>query len=677
MAAGKKLTLKKLKRKRFWPSVIMFLAFAMVSVALVFAGLQLISNYILGTRISTACSQAMDTGVLMERCVKEKGALTYAVNYASRFREERSNVCITDKEGNSVINTSEHAPDLDLRYTAELGEKYELYPDKKDSTSQVFQDIDILDLIRRTFYDMPMDESRDRGAWMRETVIEEEFWVKAHWDIDEYDLYVEESIQLQRQDIYYISRLGLITLVILLIPLMLMFINTVTNIYTQRATTKLLYTDAVTGGHNWIYFQGAAQKTLEAFRNARRPYALVNLHLVHYANYVNCYGSEEGENLLECMDGFLRARMGMSETFGHNGGADFGLILRCQGADETEWKSYCQNRLRSLLAELSSLQPERKLHFHAGVYMIPPAGGSDRRINRRKHMNINQMFSYASVAQRAECNGKEQIFFFDTALLEAQNWEQWVENHMQTALTSGEFEVYYQPKYAPASGRLVGAEALVRWNCPDRGVIPPGKFIPIFEANGFIMKLDDYMIAKVAKQQVEWAIQGKKTVPVSVNISRIHFSLDDLAEHIVRMIDAYGARHELIELEVTESAFFDDKQMLIETVSRLRAYGFPVSMDDFGAGYSSLNSLKDIPLDIVKLDAEFFRGEDVMNHGRVIVKEAVSLAHQLNMRVVAEGIEQKEQVDFLAGIGCDMIQGYYYAKPMQLSEFEQRIERDA
>lgn len=676
MSRTKKITLKKLKRTRFWPAVIMFLVFAVVSVSLVFAGLQLLSTYVLGTRLGTACSQAMDTGILMERCINEKGDFTYAVNYVSRFREEKTNVYLTDKNGNALVHTTENEPDLSREYRVDIGDSYELYPDKNASDVQVFDDIDFMDLMMRSIDDMPMDESQNRGKWMRETIIQENFWVKARWDLDEYNLYVEKSIELQRQDIYYIARLGLITLIILLTPLLFMFINTVMNIYTQRATTKMLYTDAVTGGHNWIYFQGAARKTLEAFRNARKPYALVNLHLVHYANYVNCYGSEEGENLLECMDGFLRARMGSTETFGHNGGADFGLILRCQGADAAEWKQYCQNRLRSLLAELASLQPERKLHFHAGVYLIEPVNSSDR-MNKRKNMNINQMFSYATAAQRARNGGDAQICFFDTALLEAQNWEQWVENHMQLALTADEFEVYYQPKYAPGSGRLVGAEALVRWNCRDRGMIPPGKFIPLFESNGFIMKLDDYMIAKVAKQQVEWAIQGKKTVPVSVNVSRIHFSMDDLAEHIVRMIDAYGARHDLIELEVTESAFFDDKELLIETVRRLRAYGFKISMDDFGAGYSSLNSLKDIPLDVLKLDAEFFRGEDVMDHGRVIVKEAVSLAHQLDMRVVAEGVEQKEQVDFLAGIGCDMIQGYYYAKPMPREEFEQRIERDA
>ena len=215
----------------------------------------------------------------------------------------------------------------------------------------------------------------------------------------------------------------------------------------------------------------------------------------------------------------------------------------------------------------------------------------------------------------------------------------------------------------------------MRWISPEKGLIPPGRFIPIFEQNGFITQLDDYMISHVAKLQAEWTIQGKKQVPISVNVSRAHFSLEGLAEHICRLVDAYGPRHDLIELEVTESAFFDDKDILVETVKQLKAYGFHVSMDDFGAGYSSLNSLKDIPLDVLK--GEFFRGEDDDGRGEIVVREAIQLARSLDMRVVAEGVEKKEQVDFLASQGCDMIQGYYFAKPMPVAEFVEKMERDA
>ena len=245
---------------------------------------------------------------------------------------------------------------------------------------------------------------------------------------------------------------------------------------------------------------------------------------------------------------------------------------------------------------------------------------------------------------------------------------------MQQALENEEFVVYLQPKYNPVNDELAGAEALVPWINEEDGFIPPGKFIPIFEKDGFIPKLDDYMISHVAKLQAEWMSEGRRLVPVSVNVSRAHFATPRLAEHICRLVDIYGVPHQFIEIELTESAFFDDKAVLLNTVNELKASGFKVSMDDFGAGYSSLNSLKDLPLDVLKLDADFFRGGEA-ERGEIVVSEAIQLAKKLDMKIVAEGVEKKDQVDFLASHGCDMIQGYYYAKPMPADEYKERMDK--
>ena len=159
--------------------------------------------------------------------------------------------------------------------------------------------------------------------------------------------------------------------------------------------------------------------------NSRKTYAMVNLHMERYTNYLSCYGSQQGEELLECMDGFLRARMKRKEVFGHYSGADFGLILRCEGANEEECEHYCCLRLRSLLAELAGLQPERKLHFHAGVCMIPPMEAErGNYFVRRTNLDIDQLFSFAHTAQQTSHNDAEQIFFLSERLLEEQNWEQ-------------------------------------------------------------------------------------------------------------------------------------------------------------------------------------------------------------------------------------------------------------
>ena len=229
-----------------------------------------------------------------------------------------------------------------------------------------------------------------------------------------------------------------------------------------------------------------------------------------------------------------------------------------------------------------------------------------------------------------------------------------------------------QPKISTNKEVLAGAEALVRWIHPTEGFIPPNKFIPIFERNGFILKLDDYMLEEIAKQQAQWIEQGRKVVPISVNVSRAHFAKEDLAEHICSIVNKYRVPHNVIELELTESAFFDDKEVLLNTVRKLRDAGFVVSMDDFGAGYSSLNSLKELKLDVLKLDADFFRGVETQERGMLIVSEVIDLAKKLDMKIVAEGIESREQVDFLTEQECDLIQGYFYAKPMPISEFEEK-----
>ena len=183
------------------------------------------------------------------------------------------------------------------------------------------------------------------------------------------------------------------------------------------------------------------------------------------------------------------------------------------------------------------------------------------------------------------------------------------------------------------------------------------------------------MLKHAAQDQKKWLDAGYSCVPVSVNVSRAHFIETDLAEQIRDIVDTAGAPRNLIEIELTESAFFDDKNALISTIMKLKEYGFIVSMDDFGSGFSSLNSLKDLPLDVLKLDAGFFSGDISDDRSGIVVSETIRLAKSLNMKTVAEGVELKEQVEFLAAKGCDMIQGYFYAKPMPASEFEERFAK--
>ena len=305
-----------------------------------------------------------------------------------------------------------------------------------------------------------------------------------------------------------------------------------------------------------------------------------------------------------------------------------------------------------------------KVYFGVGVYLVQPG-----------ERDVEQLYNNAMIA--CEMLGEEaenQTAFFDLEMNNQKLWERKVEDDMDCALVNREFQVYLQPKISTSEEELGGAEALVRWIHPTEGFIPPNRFIPIFEKNGFILKLDDYMLEEISKVQAQWLKEGRKLVPISVNVSRAHFTREDLAEHICAIVDKYQVPHNVIELELTESAFFDDKKVLLNTVQKLREAGFPVSMDDFGAGYSSLNSLKELQIDVLKIDADFFRGADVEERGLLIVSEVIDLAKKLNMKIVAEGIESKEQVEFLTEQECDLIQGYFYAKPMPVAEFAEKYK---
>ncbi len=272
--------------------------------------------------------------------------------------------------------------------------------------------------------------------------------------------------------------------------------------------------------------------------------------------------------------------------------------------------------------------------------------------------------------------GEERLGVFSDAMRQAMLFEKELESNMRAALDNEEFVVYLQPKYFANGARVGGAEALVRWNSPTMGFIPPGKFIPLFERNGFIMQLDSYMLRHVCAFQQKQMAAGRALVCISVNMSRAHMLDPMLVEEITAIVDSYQVPYSAIELELTESAFFDDKRVLLDAVHALRSRGFSVSMDDFGSGYSSLNSLKDLPLDVIKLDCEFFTQTEDAARGRTVIADTIALAKHLHMEIVAEGIETEEQVALLNELGCDFIQGYYFAKPMPLEQFEQLMDEE-
>lgn len=455
-----------------------------------------------------------------------------------------------------------------------------------------------------------------------------------------------------------IFQFNLLITVILFFVLVLLFsgIYEITKvvhfIHDRKRVNKLVTTDTITGGYNKDYF---LQKAGKEISRGRHNYAVLLLRLEKYRNYCTAYGIKQGENLLEELNSNIVGLLGKKEIVAHVEKSDFALLLTYQNEDTLNI------RVRNIMNILRERHGGQHLTFSAGVCPV-----------MSKNCDVSLVLTCAGLAVPKTIKLQDEIVWFNDSMKEEQVWERRIEDDMEKALENHEFQVYLQPKYSTKGEKLSAAEALVRWTHPVLGFISPGKFIPIFEKNGFILQLDDYMLENIARLQAAWAEQGKQLVPISVNVSRAHFAEDNLAEHICGIVDKYKVPHEYIELELTESAFFDDKAVLLTTVRKLKEFGFKVSMDDFGAGYSSLNSLKELPLDIIKLDAEFFRSVDDIDRSNLIVGQTISLAKKLGMEIVAEGIETREQVDFLAKQDCDLIQGFYFSKPLPVAEFEEK-----
>lgn len=252
--------------------------------------------------------------------------------------------------------------------------------------------------------------------------------------------------------------------------------------------------------------------------------------------------------------------------------------------------------------------------------------------------------------------------------------EQGIVSDSRRALAAGEFEVWFQPQYNNNSDTLIGAEALVRWNHKDKGLLEPSKFIPIFEKNEFIYSIDKYMWEQVCIHLRKWIDEKRNPVPVSVNISRVDIFKPDFFEKITGFVEKYQIPINLLNLEVTESAFSESASYLIEVVTKLVKYGFTVEIDDFGCGYSSLNILKDVPSQVLKLDMKFLEDSNNSKKGGAIIESVIRMARWIGMTVIAEGVETKPQVDYLKSIGCFFMQGYYYSKPINSASYEKLLD---
>lgn len=271
---------------------------------------------------------------------------------------------------------------------------------------------------------------------------------------------------------------------------------------------------------------------------------------------------------------------------------------------------------------------------------------------------------------------KTEVIFFTEDMREAQERSIRLRTYLDTAIEKDEFMVYLQPKYDINSEKVVGAEALIRWMYKGQSMMSPGVFVPIFEAGGLIGKLDDIVLNKVCAKIKEWEKQGKELHPISVNVSRKSVGIPGLLEHLTEIVDSYGVDHSLIDFELTESAAYENQEMMIKVITGLKDAGFKTSMDDFGTGYSSLSLLPIMPFGTLKIDKSFVDGigvNDDCQKSCSVVKQVIVLAKELKLTCLAEGAETKEQVALLKQFGCEVVQGYYYSKPLPMEEYEKLL----
>lgn len=419
--------------------------------------------------------------------------------------------------------------------------------------------------------------------------------------------------------------------------------------------TKVAYEDTLTGYGTWGKFEKDAKYLLS---QSYRKFAFVSFDIDKFKAINDMFGHEEGNRILKQIADIVNRNLNNHETFSRINSDNFYLLLVYK-SDE-DMIDRIKKIIYALEYEITNFAPV----ISFGIYRI-----TDTKLSIRK------MGDLADIAKRTVKYGERSAYAFynEEMLLEIRE-EKHIENEMQNALDSHEFCVYYQPKVSLGeTPYLMGAEALVRWVKNDT-VVSPAKFIPLFERNGFIVKLDYYVMEQVCYAMKTWESLGYKDIMVSVNMSRVHLSDPAFPDTLKSICDDYAIPTSRIEIEITESAAYESLEVLTKVFEKLKSLGFHISIDDFGSGYSSLNMLKDLPADVLKIDRAFLAESVTNKRANDIIAYVIKMAGSLGMDTICEGVESDEQITLLKDLHCDMVQGYYYARPMPTHGFEEILK---
>ena len=415
--------------------------------------------------------------------------------------------------------------------------------------------------------------------------------------------------------------------------------------------------DSLTGLYRRDTFYKKAAELLHA--NPYVTYAIVYLDISCFKVINDLFHIETGNRILKAT----------AEYFKHSINPQVGLSSRVEADHFILCVPYDTLNMDRLIGELDLtihvLNISHNILFYAGVYTVTDIS-----------LPIDQMCDRASMALRKiKGNYVTRYAYYDASLRERMLKEQMIVRDMDFALKDNQFTIFLQPIYNSQTKSIVSAEALVRWFHPESGMISPGYFVPVFERNGFVVKLDRFVWEATCKFLRGQLDAGKKIVPVSVNVSRLNFYSFDLVIFLLNLIKKYNIEPWMLKLEVTESAYTDNPQQLSSIIRQFKEIGFPVLMDDFGSGYSSLNMLKNLQFDVLKVDMAFVREIERSERARKILRTIIELAKALEMGVVTEGVETQTQLDYITEMGNVDIQGYYFSKPLPVKDFIELFDK--
>ncbi len=430
----------------------------------------------------------------------------------------------------------------------------------------------------------------------------------------------------------------------------------------------LVRTDSLTGLPNRHWLNDFLPAALECARERGRKVALLYLDLDNFKNINDALGHRTGDEVLQKVGEELRSALRHEDYLVRTGGDEFTVVIEDLGDDASKVVGQVAAKLMELLAGLGAGTSWRMFSLKAsiGISLYPEHGG-----------DVDSLMRAADIAMyEAKALGRAQFQYYDESFAERIRERISIEHALEQAIRNDEFVIYYQPRADARSGRLCGMEALIRWQHPVRGLVPPLEFIGVAEQTGLIVPIGDLVVKKVCSQIATWRNAGVQVKPVSINVSALQLRTDGLRQALATYLAEYGLPASMVAIELTESSMLDEGGVAQEELRNLRNMGVELEIDDFGTGYSSLSKLQSLDIDVLKIDRSFVQrvGDDEQAHA--LCDTMVSIGRSLHITVVAEGVERAEQLAALQRMGCDQIQGYLLAPPVPADEIPDLIDKN-